>query len=294
MNTMHSSRPVVVGVDGSPSSLGAVAYAARDAGWRGVPLRLVYAHELPMYGYLPMGMVAYSVAEAEHFQEQVAKLLADTAEQVQQQFPALVAIESKEVTGGPAGVLIDESRTAAVTVVGCRGVGGFAGLLLGSVSAQLAAHAHGPVVVVRPPVSDVEPGPEQPPPSPGPRGPILVGFDESAASRAALAFAVDEARRRGVPLIVMNACVPSEQTSAAKKLADAVAAYADGGLAVQTRVQVTDNVEKAMVDASADAALSVVGSRGRGGFAGLLLGSVSRALVHHAHHAVAVIHPSED
>ncbi|MEV0267801.1 universal stress protein [Hamadaea sp. NPDC050747] len=291
---MYASRPVVVGVDGSPSSLAAVAYAARDALWRGVPLRLVYAHESPLYGYLPMGMVSYSIAEAEHFQEQVAKLLTDTAERVQQQFPALTAVESKEVAGVPAGILIEESRKAALTVVGCRGVGGFAELLLGSVSAQLAAHAHGPVVVVRPPVSDVEPGPEQPPASPGPAGPVLVGYDGSAAARAALVFGVDEARRRGVPLIVMNACVPSEQTDAAKMLANAVAVYAEGGISVQTRAQVTDNVEKAMVDASADAALTVVGCRGRGGFAGLMLGSVSRALVHHAHHPVAVIHPTED
>ncbi|WP_290859690.1 universal stress protein [Hamadaea sp.] len=291
---MYATRPVVVGVDGSPSSLAAVAFAARDAVWRGVPLRLVYAHESPLYGYLPVGMVSYSIAEAEHFQEQVAKLLADTVERIQRQYPALTAVESKEIAGVPAGVLIEESRKAALTVVGSRGVGGFTELLLGSVSAQVAAHAHGPVVVVRPPESDVEPGPEQPPPSAGPEAPVLVGYDESVAARAALVFAVDEARRRDAPLIVMNACVPSEQTDAAKMLANAVAAYAEGGITVQTRVKVTGNVEKAMVDASADAALTVVGCRGRGGFAGLLLGSVSRALVHHAHHPVAVIHPSED
>jgi len=293
MNTESATRPIVVGVDGSPSSLAAVAYAARDAERRGAPLHLVYAHELPLYGYLPMGMVAYSVAEGERFTEEVAKLLTDTAEQIVAEHPSLTALETKHVTGGAAGVLIEESRQAALTVVGCRGAGGFGELLLGSTSAQVAAHAHGPVVVVRPPVSDVPLGPEQPPFTAGPEGPVLVGYDESRAARAAFAFAVTEAKRRDVPLIVMNACVAGEEEAAAKMLAGAVAVYAEGGISVETRVHVTDNAEKAMIDASAGAALTVVGSRGRGGFAGLLLGSVSRALVHHAYHPVAVIHPTE-
>ncbi|NUT34345.1 MAG: universal stress protein [Hamadaea sp.] len=289
----ESGRPVVVGVDGSPSSLAAARFAAADAARRGAPLHLVYGYELPIYGYAPIGVISFPAAEEERFRADVETMLAGTAKQLHADFPELGRIEYELLSGGGATVLLEQSRTAALTVVGCRGVGGFAELLLGSVSAQVAAHAHGPVAVVRPPVGDVAPGPEQPVGAAAPLSPVVVGYDDSTPGKAALAFAVDEAKRRSARLILVNVCTPGAEKDAATMLAHAVADHAQGGIAVETRVVTADNVEKAMVEASADAGLIVVGSRGRGGFAGLLLGSVSRALVHHARRPVAVVHPTE-
>lgn len=288
----ESARPVVAGVDGSPSSLAAARFAAADAARREVPLHLVYGYEPPIYGYAPVGVVSFPAAEEERFRADVEAMLAGTVKQLHSDFPELGRIEYQLCSGGGATVLLEQSRTAALTVVGSRGVGGFSELLLGSVSAQVAAHAHGPVVVVRPPV-DVPPGPEQAPTGAAPLSPVVVGYDDSAAARAALPFAVAEARRRDARLVLLNICDRGGEEEAAKMLARAVAEHAQGGIAVETRIVAAGNAEKAMVEASADAGLIVVGSRGRGGFAGLLLGSVSRALVHHARRPVAVVHPTE-
>jgi nucleotide-binding universal stress UspA family protein len=197
--------------------------------------------------------------------------------------------------GGPATVLIEQSRAAQVVVVGSRGIGGFSELLIGSVSAQVAAHAHGPVIVVRPPVPDETnaPGPEQPRHD-LPLGPVLVGFDGSVASLAALDFAVEEAVLREVPLIMAN--VDSHKPKDAEDLiADAArvweAKYPE--LSIELRAVRGEHPGYTLTQMSRDAALTVVGCRGLGGFTGLLLGSVSGALVHHANGPVAVIHPAE-
>lgn len=301
MPTDIPRRPVVVGVDGSPSSLAAAGFAADIAVRREAPLHLIYGYEVPTYGYLPIGAADRAIIDDGHVRQELDDILATTAKQIRQDHPKLTEVEAKVLTGSAAAVLIEASRTASVTVVGCRGVGGFMGLLLGSVSAQVSAHGHGPVIVVRPPVSDVPPGSEQPAYHP-PAGPIVVGVDQSLAARAAVHFAVDEALARDVTLIAVHVHrVPAYREDedgtvlAEGLLAERLLPYAHQHreLKVERRAIESANVEKSMIEATRDAGLVVVGCRGSGGFAGLLLGSVSRVLVHHAYAPVAVIHPSE-
>lgn len=303
MSTAIPVRPVVAGVDGSPASLAAAHLAADYAVRHQAPLHLVYGYEIPMYGYLPIAMVDRYAIEDDQLREHVDDVLAGTVKQLRADHPELVEVEARMVAGGGAAVLIEASRTAAVTVVGCRGLGGFSGLLLGSVSSQVSAHAHGPVVVVRPPIPDIPPGPEQPDYH-VPSGPVIVGVDRSPAAHAALRFAFDEAELCQVPLIAVHAYQISshgrdeatfDENFAEALLAAAVLPFANQHPDVHVEMRTLDggNVEKTMIDATRDAGLIVVGCRGTGGFAGLLLGSVSRALVHHAYAPVAVIHPTE-
>jgi nucleotide-binding universal stress UspA family protein len=180
-----------------------------------------------------------------------------------------------------------------VTEVGCRGLGGFAELMLGSTSAHLATHGHGAVVVVRPAIA-VAPGPEQRPPH-RTLGPVLACYDGSPASVAALRFAADEAAQRKVPLTVAH--VYERDESAAKQLlTDAVAPWADDYPAkpIELRpIYSQHDPQYALLEAARNAALTVVGARGHSGLASLLLGSVTRYLIHHAYGPVAVIHPAQ-
>jgi nucleotide-binding universal stress UspA family protein len=294
MSPTPSGSPVIAGVDGSPSSLAGAAHAARAAVDRGVELELVhgYLHALG-YGAMPIDPYAITVPAPPADGE---RMLARLAERLRTEYPGL-RVRARQVAGGPAATLVDESRRADLLVVGCRGLGGFAGLVLGSVSAQVAAHAHCPVLIVRPA------GPDHPP-----DGPVLVGVDFSPGSDTALACAADEAVRRRVPLVVTHVwwndpletamhpaddVVTQARSAAAGLLAGAVdeVRQRHPGLPVSRRLVHSLNPEHNLVAASRETILVVVGSRGRGGFGGLLLGSVSQALVHHAHCPVLVVHP---
>lgn len=136
---------IVVGVDGSEPSKKALAWAARQAKLTGAPLEVVMTWELPAsYGWaapLPEGMDFETDARAV-VAEVVAEVIGpDAAGQLDL---TLTVIE-----GHPAPVLLKESETAGLLVVGCRGHGSFAGMLLGSVGQHLTAHSHCPVVIVR-------------------------------------------------------------------------------------------------------------------------------------------------
>jgi nucleotide-binding universal stress UspA family protein len=292
---MSEARPVVVGIDGSPSSLAALDYAAALAARRKAPLHLVQGYQRPMYSYDIIGLPLPSETTENEAREQVQIVLRDLVWRLRHENPDLMSVQARQIDASPASVLIEQSRTAQVVVVGSRGIGGFSELLLGSVSAQVAAHAHGPVIVVRPPVPDetIAPDPEQPRHE-LPLGPVLVGFDGSAASLAALEFAVEEAVQRDVPLIMAN--VDSRKPKDAEDLlADAASVWEakHPELSIELRAARGEHPAYSLVQMSRDAALTVVGCRGRGGFTGLLLGSVSRTLVHHAYGPVAVIHPAE-
>jgi nucleotide-binding universal stress UspA family protein len=269
-------RAIVVGVDGSPSSVAAARYAARLALRRDAPLKLLHVFESLFHGYGPFpGAADYANADAQ-VRKAAAEALDETADELRAAHPTLtVATEMQD--GVVVPTLIAESQEALATVVGSRGTGGFSGLLLGSVSAQVAANGHGPVVVARPILN--------------PSGPILVGYDGSEASREALQYGVTEALAQGKPLVV--ATVFRDEPSAAERLlAEALDEYvpAHPALDVKTRAIQSLNEERAMTDEAARASLAVVGCRGRGGFVGLVLGSVSQALVHHAACPVTVIH----
>lgn len=293
------ARPVVVGVDGSEPGTVAALYAALLARERHVPLELVCGYQNPLCGFGPPMFGAANPVVEEETRHAADEVLSATAEQLRRQV-ADVTIQPHLRAGGAASVLIDASRRAAVTVVGSRGAGGFAGLVLGSVSAQVAAHGHGTVVVVRRSGTNLDPTAVL-------AGPVLVGYDSSAPAQAALAFAAQEAALRDTDLVMIHVhwqapwgSGPEPDTDPAelaRQEAEQMLAEAAGplqerhpGLAVQLRPVHSLNPERELVEQSQGAGLVVVGCRGRGGFTGMLLGSVSHALVHHASCPVAVVH----
>jgi len=282
--------PVVAGVDGSADARLAIDLAAWEADRRHAPLRLVYGFR-QVYSY---GVVA-AAYDLDRQVRDLDDMLITESGRVAQRYPDLI-VHTEVVGGVPAGVLVEESATAQLVVVGSRGLGGFASLLPGSVSAQVAAHATSPVIVMRPPAAR---GTRDIPGS----GPVVVGVDGSTGSAAAVEFAFDEAAARGTGLIAVYVwgVMPYdagdddprvEQHTADTALADALAAWQDKYPEVPVSHRAVHSLVPVhtILDQSADAGLIVVGRRGRGGFAGLSLGSVGDGLVRHAKAPVAVVH----
>ena len=282
-------RPVVVGVDGSASAYRAVEWAAGEAHRRGVGLRLVRAFSWTTADH-PTGWVArYRDEMLDVSRRQVARALrvaADTRPDVEAEF----AVE----LGAPIEVLSSEARRAQLLVLGDRGLGEVAGLVLGSVAVSLAARGACPVVVVRGERAGAD-------------GPVVVGVDGSPVSEAALAFAFDAAAARGVDLVAVHAWSPTAIDEELASLVEWDASVESAVLAERLagwgqkypqvavrRTVVRDGAVRALVTASAGAQLVVVGSRGRGNAAGLLLGSVSHGVLHGAHCPVAVVRPGTD
>jgi len=171
-------------------------------------------------------------------------------------------------------------------VVGSHGIGGLPGLLLGSVSLQVAAHARAPVTVVRGHWRRV---PGQYPP------PVVVGADGSPEAQAALEFAIAEAALRDVPLIAVCALADSAAVvGIARNVETAFGAAVDKAEAGHPDVIVQRRVDpgaprSALLTAASRGQLLVVGARGRGGLEEMLLGSVSLALLHHAACPVTIV-----
>jgi nucleotide-binding universal stress UspA family protein len=277
-----------VGYDGSEPAEAALAWALDEADRNRLPVRLVYAFE--WFGMAtPMApSVAWPDAET---RRQAEAMVVDAARQARDTHPDL-DVTGVLVDGPSAAVLTDQSRTAALVVLGNRGHGGFANLLLGSTGVAVSAHARCPVVVVR-----GETGPAIF------RKPVLVGVDGSPGSALALRYAFHQATVRGGRLRVIRTWTPpppewtpatyDPDSIAAAKRAEVEEMLAEGRQAfpeVEVTVDVfADRPGRALVEASRDAQLVVVGSRGRGGFRGLLLGSVSQQLLHHSACPVAVV-----
>ncbi|MBD0708299.1 MULTISPECIES: universal stress protein [unclassified Streptomyces] len=280
--------PVLVGADGSESALRAVETAAREARARGTRLDVVHAFMWPLLR-VPLGPSPYA-PPGSGFREQAQQIL-DTAVARARACEPDVEVAGEIIEGEPLTVLATRSRSASLVVVASRGVGAFTGLLLGSVAVHLAAHAACPVLVVR--------GREQP------TGPVLLAVDGSADSDAAVAFAFAEAEARGAGLLAVHAWLPrtglgdlapffqgeeairdEEQRVLDKALTAAAARWP--GVSFERRL-VRGRTREVLLAESAEAQLVVVGARGRGGFAGLLLGSVSQAMLHHAQCPVVVL-----
>ncbi|MFF6880075.1 universal stress protein [Streptomyces sp. NPDC012474] len=284
---------VVVGVDGSASSLAAVEAAAREARWHGADVRVVHAFIWPAM-HVPLGRSFMGPPES-GLRSMVERLLAEAEERARTVAPD-VEVSRAVVTGEPLTVLEAQSRAAELVVVGSRGLGSFVGLMVGSTAVHLAAHGQCPVLVVR------EEGQGT--------GPIVVGVDGSSAGAGAVDFAFAEAALRGVGIVALhawtpwNAPMPPPQDEAMpyanepgalaaqeeRLLHEALAGRQEAypGVSVKHEV-VHGGTREALIEASRTAQLLVVGARGRGGFAGLLLGSVSQAMLHHAHCPVAVV-----
>ncbi|MGX7826250.1 universal stress protein [Actinokineospora sp. 24-640] len=199
-----------------------------------------------------------------------------------------IEVTSELPEGTPVPLLLRASRSAALVVLGSRGLGGFSGLLVGSSAVQVAAHACVPVVVVH----GGGPGERTA------RGDVVVGVDGSAHSADAIAFAFGEARRLGTGLLAVSVApvglpageLPADDARTARALAEAMAGWAEKYPEVPVRRDVVvGHPARTLTDLAAGAAMLVVGSRGAGGFRGLLLGSVSQAVLHHATCPVAIV-----
>lgn len=292
MRESAGRRPVVAGVDGSDSGVQAVRWAAAEAVRRQVPLRLVAAFAWPSGGLV--GDPGLGVDPRAVLRNVVLGHL-DVAARTAAQVAGDLEVERVDVTGFPEAVLEAESRRAELVVLGSRGMGGFVGLLIGSVAVALAAHAECPVVVVRG---------REPDGATSLSEPVVVGVDGSPGSEAALAFAFGAAALRRAPLVAVHAWWDlvveptmgpavnwdAVETNEHEVLAERLAGWAQTYPDVPVRrVVIRDRPARALVEESGRAQLVVVGSRGRGGLRGMLLGSVSQALLHHAHCPVAVV-----
>ncbi|MDX3714720.1 universal stress protein [Streptomyces europaeiscabiei] len=270
-------RHVAVGVDGSLVAVRALDWAAAEAVRRGTALHIVYA-----------------VAD----RDEAGPVLASAASRVHERHPGL-PVETRAVEGGAVQALARVSESAALTVVGTRGFGGVSGLLAGSVSWRLAAHAQGPLVVVR---GDhpCDEGRE-----------VLLGL-ESDADEAAATYAFQEAARRAAPLRVLHSATHRHTTP---ELPSLVAATSPG----QARQARIDRAEEAvprfgitrlreeypevevdvrtvrtgpahaLLAGTREAGVVVIGTRRRAGRLGPPLGPVAQVLFHHSHCPVVLV-----
>lgn len=294
MNSSNKMKPIVVAVDGSESALRAVRWAAREAAQRERQLRIVHTYEWPMPHYGPL------MSELDNLNEIVrngaATVIRAAVAAAGEAAPGLPVV-SETLRGRVVPVLRTVSEQASLLVLGSRGLGGFTGLLAGSAAVALAAHGHCPVAVVR--------GGD-----PDPQAPVVVGVDGSPASSAAVEFAFEEASARGCGLVAVHvwtdAAFPYAPEpgvtvgldwaplveAAHETLAERLTGWPEKYPEVHVqRVVKHDRPAHALLEAAEDAQLVVVGSRGRGGFTGLTLGSVSQAMIHHAPCPVVIARP---
>jgi nucleotide-binding universal stress UspA family protein len=300
LTASRRSDLIVVGVDESPGSARAVDWAAAEAARRHGSLRLVNA----VADLTPFGAegAVYGVTnlDATKMDEHAAmamgratSLLDRVAADVRRTHPTL-AVTTRLVRDNAAAALRQQSADAGMTVVGSRGAGRLTGVILGSVALTIASDNPAPVAVIHrhDPIDAT--------------GPVVVGVDGSAGSEGAIALAIEEAALRNTGLVAVHswndfvidqefpelpltvdleALEQEEYALLSEQLAGWQDKYPD--------VQIQHNVVRrrpthALLDASKNAQLLVVGSRGRGGFTGLLLGSTSHALVAHGRCPVIV------
>lgn len=277
---------IAVGVDGSEQALNAVTWSAQAASSRNLALRLVSSTAPYIQGFYGPGL-PYLPEVFEEIDQLAKAQLRDGLHRAGAIDPQ-VSVHTEFVREPPIPYLLEMSKKARMIALGASGRGGFSGMLLGSTAHSVAAHASSPVVVVRTPnIAD---------------GPVVVGVDGSETSTAALDAAFDEASWRKVRLVTVHVSeAPSirevgigqaheQRGSGDRVLAESVAGRAANYPDVHVeRVAVEGGPPSVLLDWSGRAQLVVVGTRGRGGFRGMLLGSTSQALLHHARSPVLVV-----
>lgn len=290
---------IVVGTDLSQRAGRAVEWASARAAETGHTLQVVLA--IPEVPIPPRSHLFAAMQESDwpgHIEELAEAKLHEVTNHVKRAHPKL-AMETFLVRGVPSYTLAQASKTAELVVIGARGAyAPFKVRALGGTADAVVQHAHGPVAVV----TDLAEGVES--------GPIVVGVDDSAEAQAALRWAAAEAATRGVRLHAVHALDLTPWLSAplgggaidpvplAEGIKDAterqVAPYREQYPELQIDVEVPTGLpEKALLHASEGASLLVVGSRGRGGFTGLLLGSTSKAVLRDAHCPVVILRGDE-
>lgn len=280
---------IVVGVDGSPSSTSAVEWAAHDADLRNVPIKLV--HVVPPIVTAAEGWSDIPApSDYARWQEEHARQLIEEAQKlaVEASSPSRASRVTSEVLYGPiVSTMVDLSTRADLVVVGCRGQGAVTRALLGSVSAGLIRRAQGPVAVIHDEHALTQHSPQ---------APVVVGIDGSPTSELATAIAFDEASRRGVGLVALHAWTdmgplglpttdraPIEWANIKVREEEVLAEHLSGWRKRYPDVPVheivvCDRPAPRLLEQAKNAQLLVVGSHGRGGVSGKLLGSVSRAV----------------
>ncbi|MFE9021431.1 universal stress protein [Streptomyces sp. NPDC007808] len=293
-------RTVTVGVDGSPESLAAALWAAREAERRGLPLRLVHAWDWQPYAQpVPDG------AAHRHWGEHV---LREAAEQLRESHPDL-RITWEHVAQPPVTALLSASAEADPLVLGSRGLSGVVGFLVGSVGLALAARTRRPVVLVR---SDARAEGERQldadgrPSTQTPYRDVVLGLDHKRPDDAVVAFAFEAAASRAARLRVvhgwslppyfayglpadpaLNDELARQETNAVE---EALAPWREKFPGVEVVEQTAvGNAGAHLVDAAADASLVVVGRRIRQSPLGARIGPVTHAVLHHATAPVAVV-----
>ncbi len=266
---------IVIGVDGSPAATVAARWAACEAATRDVELTIVHVlrsapDALPLTGWpaipLPAEVGEDQLAQGEKILDDTLEVIAKTIGVRQPR-----SIASRVCIGAVVPTLSGFSHKGSqMIVVGRRGRGGIHRALLGSVSSGVLHNAHGPVAVVHDHAS-------ADPPS---AAPVVVGVDGPPASESAIAIAFDEASRRGVDVVAVHGFEHADTSMAGALLEQKLAGWQERypDVAVH-RVITRDHPADALLDQSRRAQLVVVGSRGRGGLAGKVLGSVSAAVV---------------
>ncbi|MBB5070004.1 nucleotide-binding universal stress UspA family protein [Saccharopolyspora gloriosae] len=281
------ARTVVVGIDGSSSALRAARWAAREARRRSAQLHLLHCDVKSLVVVPDMPVVPPRQTLLESVREEAEESLRLAKEQVGEVAPDVV-VETEFRMEAPASGLVEQSRRADVVVLGSRGLGGFTGLLIGSVAIAVAAHARCPVAVVR---GEHEPDQTEP---------VVVGVSGSAHDAAALGYAFELAAAREVPLRAVHAWHSlawdearlrnridegwaAVQSDEERLLTEVLAGWSEErpDVVVQ-RFAPLNKPARALLTHAEQAQLVVVGARGRGGFTGLVLGSTSQQLVQHS------------
>ena len=290
---MAAGKSIVVAVDGSQEALNGVRWAATAAHRSGRPLTVLGAVPPPTPQFNLAGVDLEEAAReaAESFADNVTQIAAELAAEVAPE----LTIERKLVHGKPGLVLREASSHADLLVMGRRGLGGVQGLLMGSISTYVVAHADCPVVVV--PDEEAAKASD---------GPVVVGVDGSSVSTAAIAEAFALASFLGAPLTAVHSYGDvAEEFSAAvgagvlerlreeaeESLCSQLAGYREDypDVAV-TPIVTTESPTRELSRLSVQAQIVVVGSRGRGGFRGLVLGSTSQGVLHVAESPVMIVH----
>jgi nucleotide-binding universal stress UspA family protein len=279
---------IIAGTDGTDWGMTAVEWAAAEARRRGTPLRIVHAFDWDWHeSRFEIGTKYVDVAR--ELADAVAAEALDRAREVAPD----VDVTTDTLLGHAAPRLLEAAQGAELLVLGSRGRGGFAGLLLGSVSQRLATHAPCPVVVIR---SRSVPG-----------GPVAVGVDDSPTADQVLAAAFEAAAREECGLILVRSFAPAippwladlrradiptpeEKTVELGRIEEQLRPWRDKYPDVHVESVLThDTAASSLVRGSNRTRLVVVGSRGHGEIAGTLLGSVGLQLLHHAACPVLIV-----